>query len=132
MARAPKPRLIHLDTHVVMWLYDGLVDRLSERVCRTIEIAPLYISPMAKLELQFLHEIGRIRPTAKGVVDTLVGELGLQQSNIPFSKTIEYAHGLDWTRDPFDRVIVAEAMAAGAHLVSKDCTILQNSAIAVW
>ncbi len=37
-----------------------------------------------------------------------------------------------WTRDPFDRLIVANAKAANASLVTKDERILKNYSRAVW
>jgi PIN domain nuclease of toxin-antitoxin system len=37
-----------------------------------------------------------------------------------------------WTRDPFDRLIVANAMADGAPLITADETILANFRDAVW
>jgi len=35
-------------------------------------------------------------------------------------------------QDPFDRMIVADALVAAAHLVTKDRQILQNVGIARW
>lgn len=42
------------------------------------------------------------------------------------------ATSLDWTREPFDRIIVAQAIAREASLVTRDQTILANFAGAVW
>jgi hypothetical protein len=40
-----------------MWLYDGLSDRLSQKAIDLIEAGRLVISPIAELELQYLHEL---------------------------------------------------------------------------
>lgn len=40
--------------------------------------------------------------------------------------------GLTWTRDPFDRMIAAQAIVADAPLVTADRTILANLPLAVW
>ena len=37
-----------------------------------------------------------------------------------------------WTGDPFDRLIVAQAMANGAVLVTKDADIRQNDKQSIW
>ena len=37
-----------------------------------------------------------------------------------------------WTRDPFDRLIVAQARLQGAHLVSADRRIAENFKLTVW
>ena len=39
---------------------------------------------------------------------------------------------IDWTRDPFDRLIVAQAIAADGFLLTKDRTILNHSVAALW
>ena len=40
------------------------------------------------------------------------------------------AAGLTWTRDPFDRLIVADALAANTQLLTKDDTILRHRELA--
>jgi hypothetical protein len=53
--------VIYLDTHIVCWLYEGDVERLSEPAAEAIESADyLLVSPMVDLELQYLYEIDRI------------------------------------------------------------------------
>ena len=42
------------------------------------------------------------------------------------------ALGIDWTRDTFDRLIVAEAQHADAALVTKDIRIRDNYERAIW
>ena len=54
MARSRKRRLIHLDTHVVCWLYAGRLELLSPAARGAIERATLAVSPMVGLELQYL------------------------------------------------------------------------------
>ena len=87
---------------------------------------------MAELELQYLFEIGRIRPTGGEVVDTLAEEVGLKRSEVAFGLIARKACELSWTRDPFDRLICAEALVAGGRLISKDETILEHCHAAPW
>ena len=49
-----------------------------------------------------------------------------------FHAIIGAARELNWTRDPFDRLIVAEAMLAEAGLVTKDRLIRKHFAAAIW
>ena len=52
--------MIFLDTHIIVWLYAGLVEELTVEVIQAIETHELYISEVVRLELQYLFEIGRI------------------------------------------------------------------------
>ncbi|MCB8766407.1 hypothetical protein [Planktothrix agardhii] len=40
--------MIYLDTHVVVWLYAGLTDKLSNLAKSLINTHDLYISPMVR------------------------------------------------------------------------------------
>lgn len=115
-----------------MWLYDGLVERLSEQAALAIESGRLVICGMVELELQYLREIGRIRPSPNEVLTVLAGDIGLGRSEVPLARVASKASRLSWTRDPFDRLIVAEAMLAEGRLVTRDEMILDNFSGAVW
>jgi PIN domain nuclease of toxin-antitoxin system len=132
MARTRKPGLIFLDTHIVCWLYEGRVDLLSKPAADAIETGQLNISPMVSLELDYLHEIGRIKLDSGLVIKTLTEEIGLQIADAPFQRIIGHANKLDWTRDPFDRIIVAHAIQAQSPLVTRDRAIREHFNGAVW
>jgi PIN domain nuclease of toxin-antitoxin system len=132
MARAR--RLVsYLDTHVVVWLYAGLVEKLSEPARQAIEEGALLFSPMVELELQYLHEIGRLTVSSATLINALQEEIGLRNADIPLPSIIAIAKTLTWTRDVFDRMIVATTMATQeTQLITKDTTIRQHSAVALW
>jgi PIN domain nuclease of toxin-antitoxin system len=132
MERAAQPEVVYLDTHIVLWLHDGLVERLSQAALDTIEAGSLFVSPMVELEIQYLHEIGRFQPTAQQAIDVLAAAIGLRRSELSMRAVVNVACTLDWTRDPFDRLIASEAIAAGGKLVTKDETILAHCTQAVW
>ena len=132
MARPRKPRLIHLDTHVVCWLYAGRVDLLSAAARRAIERSTLQVSPMVGLELQYLREIGRIRHGPTRVLASLRSDLGLSMSELPFAAVAARARAYSWTRDPFDRLIAAQAAAARARLVTRDDLLRRHFRLALW
>ena len=124
--------MIHLDTHVVVWLYAGLLDRFPASALELLEKEPLAISPMAVLELQYLHEIGRVGLPAATVIDDLSSRIGLEVASASFPAVAATAATLSWTRDPFDRLIAAQAITEGAPLLTADDTIRQNLDTAVW
>lgn len=125
--------MIYLDTHVVAWLYATGAAGLSPRAAETIEASDeMRISPMVRLELQYLYEIGRVGEPAVTVVDALGGTLGLMVCDAPFPGVVHEAERLTWTRDPFDRLIVAQAALHAAPLVTKDQTLHAHYSDAVW
>lgn len=124
--------MIYLDTHVVVWLYAGLTEKLSPKCVELIEANPLFISPMVQLELHYLKEIDRIRAESTLIVETLACSIGLELCPLPFAQIVTEALAESWTRDPFDRLIVAQAKVRQAPLLSQDQFIRQHYPRAVW
>jgi PIN domain nuclease of toxin-antitoxin system len=127
-----RPKVVHLDTHVIVWLYEGRVERLGSAARRAIESGNPVASPAAVLELEFLHEIGRLKPSATKVMTSLAAQIGLQICDMTFRTVVDRALHEAWGRDPFDRLIVANAKAASAPLATKDERILSNYSRAIW
>ncbi len=124
--------MIHLDTHAVIWLAGGQAERVPAALRRRFESTPPSVSPMVALELDLLHEIGRIREPGTRILDHLEATIGLVLSPVPFASAVAAARGLRWTRDPFDRLIVASALAQGAELATADAVIRANFPLATW
>lgn len=132
MARTEKSTLAHLDTHIVCWLYEGRLELLPPASMRIIESGLLQVSPVVQLELAYLHEIGRISRDGSYVLDALSKDIGLSVADVSLAQVMKMAGTLTWTRDPFDRMIVAHAMIADAALVSKDRLIRKHCDRAIW
>ena len=124
--------LMHLDTHVVVWLASGNHQRVPLTVRQQILASTPMVSPMVALELELLHEIGRIGRPGAEVLDHLEAAMGLTLAAVPFASAVVAARSLRWTRDPFDRLIVGSAAAQGAQLVTADELIRANYPLAVW
>lgn len=123
---------MHLDTHVVAWLFEGRIDYLPSAARRRLDTEPLAISPIVELELAYLHEIGRTAQPPEVVLPELRASIGLTVCGTPFRSVIAAATGLAWTRDPFDRLIGAQAIAEGETLLTKDERIRKHLELAVW
>jgi len=122
----------YLDTHVVIWLFGGQRHRLSSAAIEQIQDEDLLVSPAVVLELQLLHEIKRLRAVAFKVIERLSSEIGLAVCRLPFPSVLEHAVEQSWTRDPFDRLIVAQANANDAALVTKDAEIRGHYKRSIW
>jgi hypothetical protein len=68
----------------------------------------------------------------RDVVDALAGEIGLARCGLPFAQVVAGALDLEWTRDPFDRLIVAQARVRQLPLLTRDRTILDHYSEATW
>jgi PIN domain nuclease of toxin-antitoxin system len=124
--------LTYLDTHVVAWLFAGRLDLLPAGVRQTLDASDLLISPMVELELEYLFEIQRTVKPGREVVETLRKEIGLTTCDLPFVQVIEAALEQSWTRDPFDRMLVAQAALRQAPLLTQDDRIRKHYARAIW
>jgi PIN domain nuclease of toxin-antitoxin system len=125
--------IAYLDTNVVLRLGQGNLKRISSTARDVLQSADLFISPMVLIELEYLHEIGRVRLGARDVLRKLSQEIGLTVCDLSFPSVAEAALDEKWTRDPFDRAIVAQAKANGlALLISADEEIRQHYPRAIW
>jgi PIN domain nuclease of toxin-antitoxin system len=132
MGRTEQPGLVHLDTHVVIWLYEGRVKAISPTARTLIERGRCVISPMVRLELQYLFEIGRTVLDADSVLSVLRKDMELDIADCDFDAVVKTSLSLNWTRDVFDRLITAQALQEGAVLVTRDQKIRDNCSAAVW
>ncbi len=84
------------------------------------------------MELQYLYEIQRITDEAKLIVTDLSDRIGLKICDKNFNTIISNALDYSWTRDPFDRIIVASADLNHNILITKDQNILNHYKKAMW
>ena len=113
--------MILLDTNALIWVEQGhararplLKDRRR-----------LYVSPATLLELQFLHETGRIRIDAASVSAIGQDDRWLVDDP-PATSWFVRATDLTWTRDPFDRLIAAHAMLRRWRLATGDADLIEQ------
>lgn len=124
--------LTHLDTHVVVWVVAGLDDRLSEAAVDALEHDDLRVSPLVALELQYLVETGRVTLDPMAAMAELARSLELREAAESFGSVVDTALALSWTRDPFDRMIAAQALTAGARLLTRDEHLRTHVPTAFW
>lgn len=124
--------MVHLDTHVVIWMAMNEHHRLPEAVIKRINASTLMISPVVILELQYLVEAKKIEGNPLKIIEKLQTMIGLEICKDPFESVIKESLHLSWTRDPFDRLIVAQALMNKTHLLTKDREIHRHYPRAVW
>ncbi|MET0213371.1 MAG: PIN domain-containing protein [Vicinamibacterales bacterium] len=113
--------MILLDTNALIWLEQG-----HPRSRVLLQADPqLYVSPATLLELQFLIEAGRIRLRG-GTLERLADDDRWLLDDPPAAAWFREAIDLAWTRDPFDRLLVAHAQLRGWRLATADTVLLKR------
>ena len=111
--------MILLDSNAVIWLLKG-----HPRTRALERAAQLYLSPSTVLEMQILAEAGRLHLPLGAVAVTQDPRWLLDEP--PAMKWFAAAADLSWTRDPFDRLIVAHARVRGWKLATSDGMLLDQ------
>ena len=113
-------------------MYSEKVEKLREQAKELINGHEVVISPVVRLELQYLFEMQRVTDKANEIVFYLSDRIGLKMCDKSLNTIVSGALDLSWTRDPFDRIIVANAAINQNILVTKDQNILENYEKAIW
>ena len=83
------------------------------------------VSAASVWEISIKHRAGKLRP----LIEDVVGDLGRRFASVPI--TPEHAWAAEALplhhRDPFDRVLVAQAQLEGFTIVTRDPKIAQYS-----
>jgi PIN domain nuclease of toxin-antitoxin system len=112
--------VILLDTNAIIWLQIG--HPRTRQLARLSQ--PLHVSPASMLELQFLVEAGRLELAADFA--QIAAAMGWLVDDPPAAAWFEIATDLGWTRDPFDRLLVAHAQLRGWRLATGDAAIVEQ------
>ncbi len=107
--------MILLDTNALIWLH-----RRDRRTRSLEKHATIYASPASLLELQILIESGRMRLRRGTTVEQLMGDAQWLLDDPPSADWFSRAVDIGWTRDPFDRLLVAHAGLRGWRLATGD------------
>jgi PIN domain nuclease of toxin-antitoxin system len=120
-----------LDTHAALWwLADD--DRIGEDVVRhlTDDTNQVLISAVVVWEVATKRSLGKL-DAPDDLAPTLLGA-GAQ----PLPVTLEHAAAVEklpWRhRDPFDRMLVAQALTEDAAIVSRDEPLSEYGVTIVW
>lgn len=76
--------------------------------------------------------MGRVTEPAAAPLAALGRTIGLRVADISLAALVQAANDIPWTRDPFDRLIAAQAIVADTPLITADRTILEQLPQATW
>jgi PIN domain nuclease of toxin-antitoxin system len=120
-----------LDTHAALWWLSG-DERVGVDAARqlTDDTNQVLLSAAVIWEVAIKRSLGKL----KAPLDLAATLLGAGAQPLPV--TLDHAAGvqsLPWHhRDPFDRLLIAQALAEGAALVSRDKPLRRYGVSLVW
>jgi PIN domain nuclease of toxin-antitoxin system len=111
-----------LDTHLLLWAA-GEPRRLSKQARRLIDNADheLFFSPASLWEVVIKNGLGRAdfkvdaRLLRRGLLDNGYSELPIASAHVVAIESLPPIH-----KDPFDRILVAQAVVEGITLLTTD------------
>ncbi|MHC6592037.1 type II toxin-antitoxin system VapC family toxin [Arthrobacter sp. C152] len=112
-----------LDTHVFLWAIAEPRRRSPKAKNAVTKLEnQVFVSPVTAYELSYKHQQGKL-PSGAAIVTSFGRQIAhLYASELAISAPHALAAGqLDWDhKDPFDRLLVAQAMVEGFTLVTAD------------
>jgi len=130
-----KPSAILVDTHVALW-WVAAPERLSPLARSLIEDGETKVlfSSVSSAEIAIKHGIGRLELPVP--VNRLVTQLFTDDGFTPIA--FEHAHAFELAnlplhhRDPFDRMLIAQARTERIPLVSADAAFAHYEVALCW
>lgn len=123
-----------LDTHSFLWFATG-DSALSPAAKQAIEAtAGIYVSAASALEIRTKYRLGKLASAAVIVHDltTVVRRLEFAELDIAFADA-DLAGSLEGThRDPFDRMLIAQALNYRLALVSNEAVFEDFGVTRLW
>jgi PIN domain nuclease of toxin-antitoxin system len=112
-----------LDTHVLLWAATDVARLAPEaRVALEDGTHDVLVSTVSAWEIAIKQSLGKLelaRPAEHWLPEVLK-RTGFDVADLPISAAL-YVRGLPWHhRDPFDRLLIAQALDQGYTIVSRD------------
>lgn len=121
-----------LDTNVVIWLLTGDRGAVSSQALDELsdEYNPISVSAVSTWEIAIKRSVGRLE-LEPGWPRTLLqldfGQMPITAEHAAMCEDLPWHH-----RDPFDRMLIAQAMAEDHSLVSADTRLADYGVEVIW
>lgn len=124
-----------LDTHVFLWLRNGS-QKISPRAltaCQSRENI-LYLSIASIWEIQIKHQLGKLQLSVslEEMLEQQCRDNGLQLLAVETKHILALYQLPLHHQDPFDRILIAQAISEEAYLVSADNWFKEYQVKLLW
>lgn len=123
-----------LDTHALIWFATDLDRFRADTLAAIYAAEQVFVSPVSAYEMGFKEALGKL-PVARRLLADLTGYLKRQRFDVlPITLAHAEAAGRLPTEhpDPFDRLLVAQALAENLTIVSIDEKLDQFGVRRLW
>jgi len=123
-----------LDTHTAIWFFEGstAISPTAEKIIRS-RANRIYLSMISAWELTIKIGIGKLRfpDDAAGFIKVAqendIAIISIENSHLAVLKELPMIH-----RDPFDRLLIASAIAEEMTLITTDENIQKYKVSKIW
>ncbi len=123
--------IVLLDTHALIWALENS-RRLSRTAREAVENGDNIVlaSAVSGWEIAIKKMLGKL--AAPDDLEAAVESVGFTKRPITFADTDQLGRLAAHHRDPFDRMLVAQAMVEGVPIVSSDPQIARYQIQVIW
>ena len=124
-----------LDTHIFIWLTSDskrLSDKSKSLIADLDNVK--YLSLVSLWEIQIKHQLGKLELTGdiKTMVDTQRDRNGIELLPITIDQIVNLKNIPLHHRDPFDRLLISQAMVNDFVLISHDSAFEDYDVQVIW
>jgi PIN domain nuclease of toxin-antitoxin system len=125
--RSSKVRLL-LDTHVILALIEGEPERFGQQVARALLPPNILLTSVASLwEIAIKTRLGKLAlDVGLDQLERSLEKLDLDLLPIVAKHVLEDVSPVPDTRDPFDRLLLAQCSVEGARLLTVDRALVRH------
>ena len=124
--------MLLIDTHILLWaLYDS--DKLTPKAKLAMKNEKCCVSIASLWEIAIKQSLGKlqirqsIEEIAEQCRDNGVGIIGIEPRHCQKQIELPFLH-----KDPFDRIIIAQAVTEGHAIITADEHIWQYDVMTLW
>lgn len=120
------------DTHVLLWAL-GRPDRLAGAASAALRDPAnhLFVSAASTWEIAIKSALGKLEGDV-GVIAKAARDLGFAELAVTVAHTVRVRTLHSHHRDPFDRILVAQALEEGLTIVTHDAVFTAYAAPTLW